>query len=333
MGFENKTYEGNFHDESAIWLQWNNYEAAVLPNVGANLIAFRDKENNFTILREPTADEMNDFRNNPGIHGIPVLFPPNRYEDGKFTFNGQNYVFPVNEERTGNHLHGFFHTAQWKVDEHGTNDSESFVTLSISINEQHEIFQYLPHIFTLRLKYTLSEKGLLQHIMVQNEGTTPMPCMIAFHTTINAPFAQGSSSDDYSFTLTTGKRWELNERMLPTGNDQALCDDELNMQTEGISPFWQAMDNHYTSSTSNGRNKMQLTDNRLGITLIYDVGTAYKQWMIWNNNATPGFFCPEPQLNLVNAPNSKLPHEEIGLVTLNPGHIWEETSRIYIVKA
>src|SRR5690606_36049713 len=99
------------------------------------------------------------------------------------------------------------------------------------------------------------------------------------------------------------------------------------------SPFWQAMDNHYTSATSNGRNMMQLTDHRLGITLVYDVGTAYKQWMVWNNNATPGFFCPEPQLNLVNAPNTKLAHEEIGLVTLQPSQILKESSRIVIAKA
>jgi len=78
---------------------------------------------------------------------------------------------------------------------------------------------------------------------------------------------------------------------------------------------------------------MELTDRRLGLKLIYDVGTAYKQWMIWNNGASGEFFCPEPQLNLVNAPNSTLPAEEIGLVTLEPGQIWEETSRLYIIKA
>lgn len=333
LSLQAKAYEGKFHDEAAVWLQWGQYESAVLPNVGANLIAFRDNERKLTILREPAAEDMDSFRASPGTHGIPVLFPPNRYEDGTFTFNGHKYVFPVNEEATGNHLHGFFHTAAWKVDEFGTTSTESYAVLSISVNENHTIYQYLPHTFTLKLRYTLSDNGLLQHISVINEGTTAMPCLIAFHTAINAPFSAESSADDYSFTLTTENRWELNERMLPTGKYQELTSEEQKMNTTGLNPYWASMDNHYTSGTKNGRNMMELTDSRLGLKLIYDVGASYKQWMIWNNGAGGTFFCPEPQLNLVNAPNVDLPAEQIGLVTLEPGHIWEETSRIYLVKA
>lgn len=332
MTTQGKAYEAQFHDEAAVWLQWGSYEAAILPGVGANLIAFRDLERKLTILREPAAEDMNSFRANPGVHGIPVLFPPNRYEDGKFTFNGVSYQFPVNEAKTGNHLHGFFHTARWNVDEYSVTASESYAVLRISITPDHEIYQYLPHQFTIRLRYSLSDQGLLQHVTVHNNGETAMPCMIAFHTAINAPFAEGSTADDYTYTLTIKERWELNERMLPTGNYQPLTEEEQKMNTTGLNPFWSSMDNHYTSSTKNGRNMMELTDHRLGLKLVYDVGTQYKQWMIWNNGGQPGFFCPEPQLNLVNAPNSKLPAEQIGLVTLEPGHIWEETSRLYLVK-
>jgi aldose 1-epimerase len=330
MTKQGQTYEGQFHDESAIWLKWGSYEAAVLPKVGANLIAFRDTAKGYNILREPSLEEMNEFRARPIVHGIPVLFPPNRYEDGTFTWNGRTYTFPVNEENTGNHLHGFLHDAAWNVDDFGVNGTESYVQCSITVDESHAIYQFLPHRFTLRLRYSLSDNGLLQHVMVINNGEEAMPSMIAFHTTLNAPFVPGSTSDDYTFTMTTGKRWELNERMLPTGGHQELLEEEVAMQTTGISPFWQPMDNHYTSATRDGRNKMELTDNRAGVTLVYDVGSAYKQWMIWNNKATPGFFCPEPQLNLVNAPNVNLPAEEIGLVTLAPGAIWESTSRLYL---
>ena len=75
---------------------------------------------------------------------------------------------------------------------------------------------------------------------------------------------------------------------------------------------------------------MELTDTKLGVTLVYDVGTSYKQWMIWNNNATEGFFCPEPQISLVNAPKVDLPADEIGLFSLAPGEIWEESARLYV---
>ena len=55
---------------------------------------------------------------------------------------------------------------------------------------------------------------------------------------------------------------------------------------------------------------MVLTDKRVGVRFIYDAGTGYKQWMIWNDNAEGGFFCPEPQMNMVNAPNLSLPADQ-----------------------
>ncbi|MNW64565.1 hypothetical protein D3C74_428610 [compost metagenome] len=71
-----------------------------------------------------------------------------------------------------------------------------------------------------------------------------------------------------------------------------------------------------------------------GDKLVYDVGTSYKHWMIWNNNACNEFFCPEPQMNLVNAPNVEgISAEESGLVGLQPGELYEQTSRLYPIAA
>ena len=47
----------------------------------------------------------------------------------------------------------------------------------------------LPLEFTIRLTYALNQFGLHQHISVHNEGQEAMPCLMAYHTTINAPFA------------------------------------------------------------------------------------------------------------------------------------------------
>lgn len=325
-----RAFEQPFHDEAAVWLQWGNFEAAVLPNIGANLIAFRDTLNSISFLREPAADQMDDFRARPIVHGIPLLFPPNRYEDGKFPWNGTTYNFPITEEARNNHLHGFFHNAKFDVLDYGTTKTESFVVLSISVHKDHPIYTYLPHTFTIQLRYSLSEQGLFQHVQVRNEGNDALPCLIAFHTTLNAPFDSASSSDDYRFQMTIGNRWEMSERMLPSGKFQPLLKEEELMKSEGISPFWAPMDNHYTAVPQNGRNQMVLTDTRTGISLVYDVGTAYKQWMIYNNNATPGFFCPEPQTNLVNAPNVDIDADTAGVVSLEQGGIWEETGRLYV---
>ncbi|MUT67792.1 aldose 1-epimerase [Paenibacillus sp. NEAU-GSW1] len=330
MSNNGQAYEQSYNGEKAVWLTWGSYEAAVLPEIGANLIAFRDTEKGYRILHEPAANEMEEFKANPGIHGIPVLFPPNRYEDGRFDWNGRSYEFPVNEPATGNHLHGFAHTAVWNVEDYGVTKTESYVVLQLSVDENHDIYRFLPHRFSIKLRYSLNGDGLLQHVSVHNEGNDALPCMIAFHTAINAPFTPNSTKEDYTMKLTIGNRWELNERMLPTGKFQPLSAGEEAIKSIGVNPFWEPMDNHYTTEPRNGRNQMELTDSRENVTLVYDVGTSYKQWMVWNQHPSGKFFCPEPQLNLVNAPNVDLPADEIGLVTLEPQGIWEQSSRIYL---
>ncbi|GGH10807.1 aldose 1-epimerase [Paenibacillus segetis] len=325
-----QAYEGEFQGEKAIWLKAGCYEAALLPEIGGNLIAFRDVEIGLKFLHEPDLDEMQSFKERPMIHGIPVLFPPNRYEDGRFPWDGKVHQFPVNESATGNHLHGFLYNTPWEIDEYGQTNMESYVSVSVKVDEHHDAFQYFPYHCTIRLRYSLGENGLSQRVTILNEGEEKMPCLLAFHTSVNAPFAAGSSAQDYRLKLTIGERWELNERMLPTGRFQALTPEEALMSGEGVYPFFESMDNHYTASSQNGRNRMELTDLKRQITFVYDVGTTYKQWMIWNNEAREGFFCPEPQINLVNAPLVNLPADDIGLFSLDPGEIWEESSRWYV---
>lgn len=320
-----------YHGETAICLQAGAYEAVVLPRIGANLISFRDKAHGYNFLHEPSAEEMEDFKASPVIHGIPFLFPPNRYEDGKFAWDGKTYNFPVNEKPTNNHIHGFLHTIPWEVEQFGADELESRVTLSVTINERHEVYRHFPHRFTVKLTYTLSEAGLQQQLFIRNEGRDRMPCLFAFHTAINAPFVKGGQASDYTFRATIGDRYELSERMLPTGKLQELGEQEENIKQSGVYPFFEAMDNHYTVQTQNGRNFAEITDHKHNVTLVYDVGTSYKHWMIWNNFATEGFFCPEPQINMVNAPNVEgIDAEEIGLFGLEPGEIFEESARLYV---
>lgn len=321
---------GQFQGEKAVWLKAGRYEAAMLPEQGANLILFRDTESGYRFLREPAEEEMEAFKAAPAVYGIPVLLPPNRYEDGKFPWNGKVYQFPINEERTHNNLHGFIHMVPWEVEDYGSSATMSFVTVALRVDEGHSIYSYLPHKFTIKLRYTLSSEGLEKHLFVKNDGDAPFPCLVAFHTAINAPFAPGSSHKDCLVKITIGERWELDGRSLPTGKYLPLSPEEEAMRDKGVSPYFASLDNHYTAVPQNGRNRMELTDTRLGVTLVYDVGTSYKQWMIWNNGASEKFFCPEPQINLVNAPNMDLPAEEIGLFSLEPGAIWEETARLYV---
>lgn len=322
-------YEGAYQGEKAIWLRHGALEAAIVPDIGGNLVAFRDTEKGFRFLREPEADGMEAFKQRPMVHGIPVLFPPNRYEDGKFPWNGTTYRLPVSEPSRSNHIHGFFYDIPWQVDDFGSDEQSSYVVVAQRVTESHPAYASFPHRFTIKIRYSLNRDGLKQEVGVRNDGSDPMPCAIGFHTTLNAPFAPGSSPADCVLRMTIGQRVEMNERMLPTGSYLPLDADEQRMKGEGTTPYFARLDNHYTAVPQGGRNVMELTDTRLNVKLVYDAGTAYRFWMIYNADAASGFFCPEPQTNMVNAPNAPFPAGETGMVTLAPGEVWQETSSMY----
>ncbi|MDF2722796.1 MAG: aldose epimerase [Paenibacillus sp.] len=322
-------YEGDFQGQKAIWLRYGAYEAAIIPELGGNLAVFRETERGFKLIREPSESEMAAFVNRPMVHGIPVLFPPNRYEDGKFPWNGKTYQLPVEETARQNHIHGFFFDIPWQVEGYGADESSSYVVVAQRVAEGHKAYTYFPHAFTIKIRYSLSKEGLKQEVGIRNDGREAMPCTIGFHTSLKAPFAEGSAKEDYVLKMTIGKAVELTERMLPTGNYLPLDANEEKLKTGGVSPYFAPLDHHYTAEPQNGRNVMELTDTRLNVKLVYDAGTAYKFWMIYNADANSGFFCPEPQTNMVNAPNAPFSAEEAGLARIEPGEVWQETSRMY----
>jgi aldose 1-epimerase len=302
----------------------------MLPRIGGNLISFRDEELNYHILREPTSDEWDNFVQRPMVHGIPVLFPPNRFEDGKISFGGHDYQFPINEPQTNNHLHGFVYNQPWETESYGCDPDKSYVTIKHRFNESHPNFTYFPHVFTLTITYTLSDSGLTQHVHAVNEGTTALPFMIGYHTAINAPFAPGSSDKDCHALMTIGERVEMSKRMLPTGKFLTLSEGEQQLQAGTGTPYFEALDHHYTAKPQDGLNVMILTDTKAKARVVYDAGLKYSYWMVWNNQISRQYFCPEPQTNMVNAPNLSLPQEQTGLFALEPGATWTETSRIYL---
>jgi aldose 1-epimerase len=230
-------------------------------------------------------------------------------------------------------LHGFFYDIPWQIDDYGANDRSSYVVVAQRVTETHPAFAHFPHRFTIKIRYSLGSDGLRQEVGVRNDGSEPMPCAIGFHTTLNAPFAPGSAASDCVLRMTIGERVELGERMLPTGRYAPPDADEQALKQGGTSPYFAKLDNHYTAAPQGGRNAMELTDTRLNVKLVYDAGTAYRFWMIYNADANSGFFCPEPQTNMVNAPNAPFPADRVGLVTLAPGEVWQETSRMYSEQA
>ncbi|RED65545.1 aldose 1-epimerase [Cohnella lupini] len=321
--------QGTYENEPAILLKHGAYSAILLPTIGGNLISFRDDDRDFRFIREPEGADWASFVEKPMLHGIPVLFPPNRYDAGTFGFDGRRYHLPINEPRTNNHIHGFVYQSEWEVVGFGSTETESSVTVRLSFNEKHPGFQYFPHKVTLTHTFTLSADGLKQQFEAVNESPEAIPFMLGFHTTINAPFSSASSRNDIQCGIAIGERWELNDRQLPTGRALPLNEGESLLREGKGDPYFDSLDNHYTVFPDAETNSMTVYDRRVNVRFVYEAGEAYKHWMVYNAAANGKFICPEPQTGMVNAPNVELPTEQTGLIRLEPGQRWTGISRMY----
>jgi len=200
----------------------------------------------------------------------------------------------------------------------------------LRFDEKHPDFEYFPHQVTLTQTFTLSRGGLTQRFEAVNESAEALPFMLGFHTSVNAPFASGSTKEDIQCSISIGERWELSERMLPTGHKQPLSEGESLLKQGKGDPYFAELDNHYTASPDASINAMTLYDRRENVQFVYEAGAAYKHWMVYNGVANGKFFCPEPQTGMVNAPNVDLPAEQTGLIRLEPGQVWSAVSRMYV---
>ncbi|MDQ0189393.1 aldose 1-epimerase [Alicyclobacillus cycloheptanicus] len=350
-------------------LETDRSQAVYLPTAGGNLIALRDTHRNLHFLHEPVDDEafgaqyeggsgaeyggapsMERYRAQPFSYGIPVLFPPNRMEDGRFSFEGRDYRLPINELERNNNLHGFLYDQPWTVrdlgsstDEHGLGASKdiefsagkgelmrggegiAWLTADFHLQPGTALYEVFPHEFRMSIQYVLGPTTLVQRVEITNLGSTVMPLMLGFHTALRVPFDPRSVAADYRFRIQVGDEWLLNGRGLPETSRSTPVQEALN---RGVYPFFQPLDSHFFAPQNNQPHKAELTDLRTGATLTYEVSPAYRTWMVWNHGAKGPFICPEPMTCVVNAPNLHFPPALTGLIGLKPQEKWTAKSTL-----
>ncbi len=299
--------------EDVITLSGGGYTAVIDLSHGANCVSLRQEGMGARILRECTGE-----KDNPYLYGMPILFPANRISGGAFSFDGRVYRFPVNEESTGCHLHGFLHETKAEI---LVREEDA---LRVRLPSPYPDF---PHPFEIEMGYTLSEKGLLQEVTVRNHSDARMPAMLAFHTTFALPFLSGSRAEDVTVQADVGDLIERNmENYLPTG--KVTPPDEMTRAflSGSFAPVKHAISRHYRAA---GKGRISLTDNARRVRLVYENDAAYPFRLFYNGGAKD-FLCLEPMTSLADAPNAPFPKEETGLVVIPPHGETTYFSRIYL---
>lgn len=284
---------------------------------GANCISLRNKKYHAALLREPPENIKLD---NPYLYGMPILFPVNRIEGGRFEFEGREYVFPINEPSTGCHLHGELHATLFEAEE----QSDSKIVCSYKADAG----EYLgfPHAFEITQEYELSENGLCHTVTVSNLSGENMPVFLGFHTTFNTLFTENSLPESIRVYAGITEEYERNMGVnyLPTGIKPRFDEVSFALLDGSYKPFDGKASRHYR-----GNGKMSVTDLKSRLRMVYENDKKYGFRLIFNGGEE-GYICLEPQTCLANCQNSPFPRTENGFDFIEANGSKTYNSRIYL---
>lgn len=300
-------------------------QGTLLPGVGSNLIDLRYVDSDLAILYNPTS--MADLEEKAVGWGFPILMPPNRIENGRFTYNGREYVFDINEAGTNNHIHGLVNSVPWKVVSIDTSEAAS-VTTAIRSDDHPKIKESYPHSFELRMTFSLKGDQVDFLVEAENLGETTMPFGIGFHPYFKVPLTAKSTKDQCTVQVPANKRWEL-IKCLPTGRKVDL-EGKIDLR-QPVSLADVMLDDVYTDLVySDGASTCVYEDRGSGVKVLYGADDQFKHWVVYTGKTLDApFVCLEPYTWVTNAPNLPLPKEETGLIDLAGGKTF--SGRMWLV--
>ncbi|MBX2930086.1 MAG: hypothetical protein KF852_19800 [Saprospiraceae bacterium] len=141
-----------------------------------------------------------------------VLYPfPNRLKEGRYSWQGRPYQFPVNDTKTGNAIHGLGRTRPTQVSRVDLDETGASVTCLRHETGEDEGY---PFIFTFSITFTIRTGGVFEmDLRFKNHSDMPIPVGMGWHPY----FRLADSADEMSLHLPACRRVEIDATMIPTG--------------------------------------------------------------------------------------------------------------------
>lgn len=284
-----------------IRLENNEYIAEFSSRYGGNCYRLFHKPSQKDLLRSPVSEQQ--LNEEIYLYGNPILFPPNRTRGGRFTFEGREYVFPINEPQTGCHLHGELLKTPFLVETH-TKDEVCFAY-------EAKAGEYLcfPHAFCIKRRYTLTEQGLIEQVDVCNNSKQNMPFMLAFHTTLCL-----WNKESATLRLPVGREQLRDKNYLPTleyaggrEREKALCNGTFAIGRTAVSALYESTGSRAELTFAGEKKK-----------LVYEADERYAYRMLWRRE-NADFVAIEPQTCAIDCFHLKSSAEENGLIVIGAG--------------
>ena len=295
------------------------YEADLCSTLGGNCYRLYHRPTDSSLLRTPR-DEKELF-SEIFLFGNPILFPCNRIRGGEFTFEDRIYRFPINEPETGCHIHGALYKAPFTIEDIG-DDRVTFVFRA-------KAGEYLgfDHGFVIKRHYLLDADGLHERVEVTNLSEKNMPFMLAFHTTLNIPFANGGSADACRLSLDVTEEQLRDENYLPTlryrggtARERAMCKGRYEISSSPLSALYGV-----------SGQRAVIRDSEAGLSIAYEGDAEYRYRMLWRREGAP-FFVIEPQTCAIDCFHLERNADEKGLIVIPPHETISLCTRLALEK-
>ncbi len=145
-----------------------------------------------------------------------LLYPfPNRLKSGVFIHEDKRYQFPINDQDTGNALHGFGVNQAMSIANIDLNEEQGSLTLSYKYDGR---YIYYPWSFELSITYILTSNGFEMQMEVCNTSNDIYPFGFGWH-----PYFLIKRADDSSLLkLPKGHLIDIDEFMIPTGKREVF---------------------------------------------------------------------------------------------------------------
>lgn len=150
-----------------------------------------------------------------------VLFPfPNRLRDGHYTWDGREYLFPINNADTGNAIHGFARGETFEVVRVELTTEDASIACRLDYDGRHAGY---PFPCTLDLVFSISNRNDFSvSFFLKNRHDKAIPAGFGWHPY----FRLAERADDHTLQLPPCEKIGIDDRMIPTGARSAFPDFE-----------------------------------------------------------------------------------------------------------
>mgnify|MGYP003303003152 CR=1 FL=1 len=257
--------------KDVITLNCGKWGADICPRLGGNIVklTYEGKD----VLRP--LDDEEQLMINPYLQGSPVLLPANRTFEGRFIFEGREYLLPLNEPHNNCNLHGSVLYQAFDTVE--KNDG------SVTVRYINRDGTAYPFDFSLTVRYLLDIDGLTAEYEIKNESRGNMPLTFSLHTTFVEP---------KEFSVPIDMCQEKDSHHIPTGRYIGLTGEETEYAT-GSPSRGRVISGYYRSCG----NVAYVGDFK------YTVSENFDHWIFFNGRGESGLLCVEPQSGKVNGLN------------------------------